>query len=218
MARLLSIILNLLQLLKRQGCHTPGPVSDQSNAEDSSAQLQLIHTALKQIHADSEADRALKNEELRLDRKRLCIEGWTLAFFVVGAFGTLVNLWLLKSSMTLTEQQLLASRRPWVSVGISLTADIEPDGQGYSVKVKYTTHNHGTTPAVGVYIHPHIVLATPAVDLDGEQNKVCELGMDRTKFSMGGTTSFPPKTTRHLSLTGLLSLSSTNPLRFTDRY
>ena len=83
--RLFSIILNVLHLLKSQGRHTQGPETHQHDANEFQAELQLIQTTLKQIHANSDADHALKNEELRLERKRVRIEQWTLGFFILGA-------------------------------------------------------------------------------------------------------------------------------------
>jgi hypothetical protein len=70
-------------------------------------------------------------------------------------------------------------------------ADIEATEHKYSFKLKYTTRNYGTTPAVGVYIHPQHVLFTPGFDLDGTQRKICELGMNPAVFSMGGHDLFP---------------------------
>lgn len=122
----------------------------------------------------------------------------------VGNVGVAFNQWqAMKRQADITETQLLASRRPWVGVDISLTGDMEADIHGYSVKVKYTTHNHGTSPAVGVYVHPQIVLSTPGFDLDEEQKKVCEMGMNPAVFSMGGHDLFPGQNNETLSGFGL---------------
>ena len=68
MTRLFSIILDVLLLLKSQRRDTQNPIGHQHNTGDFKAELQLIQAALKQIDAGAKADRALKNEELRLER------------------------------------------------------------------------------------------------------------------------------------------------------
>lgn len=124
---------------------------------------------------------------------------WIMVWSTVGILiATAGNVWVansqwqaMKRQADITETQLLASRRPWVGVDVSLTADIKANIHGYTVRLKYTTQNYGTTPAVGVYIHPAIVLWTPGFDLDGEQKKVCEIGMNPAVFSIGGHDLFP---------------------------
>lgn len=158
MTRLFSIILNVLHLLQGQGRHTQDSISDQCNAEDSKAQLQLIQTTLEKIHADSETDRALQNEELRLERQRLRIDRATLIFVIVGVFGALYNLWLLKASMNLTEQQLRAmystmqiQQRAYVNVQNIELLSFEV-GKRPEARVSYK--NSGLTPANHLTIAP----------------------------------------------------------------
>jgi hypothetical protein len=151
MTRLLSIILNLAHLLKSQRSHAQGSINQQHNAEDRKAQLELIHTALKQIETEANADRALKNEELRLERQRLWIERVTLALVIAGAVGAFYNLKLLKASMEISEQQLRAmyvtlqtQQRAYVNVQDIKLVSFEV-GKRPEASVSYK--NSGLTPA-----------------------------------------------------------------------
>jgi hypothetical protein len=92
------------------------------------------------------------------------------------------------------EKQLLASRRPWVDVDISIAGDWDYGAQGATINVRYKTKNYGTTPAVGVYISPNIVLWTGGggIDVIAEQNKICEMGQRNPPINaIGGEVLFP---------------------------
>lgn len=159
---LLNSILNILKLLSSQGRDTQGPINPPHSADDSKAQLQLIHTELKRIHTDSETDRVLKN---RVDRKRLCVERWTLAFAVIGMGGAFINLWYLKASVDLTGQQLAAmysttkvQQRAYVNVQdirlLSYKAGKLPEAL-----VSYK--NTGLTPAMEIIVAPDSFVFVP---------------------------------------------------------
>jgi hypothetical protein len=133
----------------------------------------------------------------------ICFTGIVMAATVVQAHTTCSQGKIMESQGGIMKEQLLASRRPWVGVDVSLTGDMEADIHGYTVRLKYTTQNYGTTPAVGVYLHPQIVLWTPGFDLDREQKKVCEMGMDPAVFSVGGHDLFPAQKNETYSGFGL---------------
>ena len=151
MTRLFSIILNLVHLLKNQGHHKQGSINQEHDAEDSKAQLELLRTALKQIETEAKADRALKNEELRLERA-------TLVFVIVGVVGAFVNLFYLKASVDITGQQLKAmysttqiQQRAHVNVhNIELVAF----KAGKSPEALISYKNSGPTPANNVAVIP----------------------------------------------------------------
>jgi hypothetical protein len=200
MTRLFSIILNVLHLLQGQGRHTQDSISDQCNAEDSKAQLQLIQTTLEKIHADSEADRALQNEELRLERQRLWIDRATLIFVIAGVCGASVNLWFLKSSMNLTEQQLQAmystmqvQQRAYVNVQEIKRLSFEV-GKRPEASISYK--NSGLTPANHLTIAPDSFLyEVPAVGPSPAPPAIDETYMS-CKIYRGPGPILPPGVTR----------------------
>lgn len=112
-------------------------------------------------------------------------------FTGIVAFAAVLQVVTTCAQWNVMDKQLLASRRPWVGVEINLTADMEATEQGYSIKMKYTTQNQGTSPAVSVYIHPRHGLWTPGVDVDGAQREACEIGKDPSMNAIGGHDLFP---------------------------
>jgi hypothetical protein len=163
MTRLLNSILTILHLLSSPGRHTQGAVNQQHNAEDSNAQLQLIHTALKQIHTDSEADRILKNE---MDRKRLCIELWTLAFVAVGVVGAWGNLWFLKATVDTSKLAMIASERAYVhNSGFRFFSHPDPQGQTFW-RIRPRWSNIGNTPTRDLRLDTHYELRDSELPLD----------------------------------------------------
>jgi hypothetical protein len=109
--------------------------------------------------------------------------------------GVAISQWqAMKRQADITETQLLASRRPWVDVDISIAGDWDYGAQGATISVRYKTKNYGTTPAEGVYISPNIVLWTGGggIDVIAEQNKICEMGQRNPPINaIGGEVLFP---------------------------
>jgi len=124
----------------------------------------------------------------------ICFTG-VVAAMAVAQFVTTYGQWkVMERQADITETQLLASRRPWVDVDISIAGDWDYGAQGATINVRYKTKNYGTTPAVGVYISPNIILWTGGggIDVIAEQNKICEMGQRNPPINaIGGEVLFP---------------------------
>jgi hypothetical protein len=93
-----------------------------------------------------------------------------------------------------SERQIEASERPWVSDDISLTSALKFDADGGRVSVKYVMENTGKTPANNVGVEAKIVpFSTMAID---EIERVTKAIRERAvrKHSLVGHTLFPGKT------------------------
>jgi hypothetical protein len=100
-----------------------------------------------------------------------------------------------KSQVKIAEETSYAQLRPWVGVDVRLAGDLELKSDSYRIKLLYKITNHGDTPAMEVYILPHIVLYTPGFDLDGERDKLCDFGSKNPPyFAEGIDTLFPKQT------------------------
>lgn len=217
--RLLNSIFNILHVLSSQGRDTQSPINQQNKTEDSKAQLQLIHTALKQIHTDSEADRALKNQ---VDRKRLSIERWTLAAVAFGVVGALVNLWFLNTSINTTKQQLRAmysitkvQQRAYVNVQDIKLLSFKV-GERPEALVSYK--NSGLTPANEISIAPDSYLYVspgvthPAPPRIKYEYLSCEIQRG------GSGPILPPGVTRTVNTLRMIAPMSSGPLELlTDK-
>ena len=151
MARLFSIILNVLHLLQGQGRHTQDPISDQCNAEYSKVQLQVIQTTLEKIHADSEADYGLQKDILRLERKRFWIEGATLFFVIVGILGAFYSLDIQDQQLSAMHSTMQLQQRAYVNVHNIEMVSFEVGKRPVAI-VSYK--NSGLTPANYFIIAP----------------------------------------------------------------
>lgn len=100
-----------------------------------------------------------------------------------------------ESRVTIAKETSYAQLRPWVGVDVRLVGDLELKSDSYYLKLQYNITNHGETPAREVYILPQRVLYTPGFDLDGERDKLCDLGSKTPPyFAEGISTIFPKQT------------------------
>ena len=109
------------------------------------------------------------------------IAGATVAMLLVAG----VNAWVAREQWEameiqadLTKQQLIASSRPWVKVDLTVGGDLKFGPDGTYVKIRFTTKGYGSTPAVGVHVHPKVFLGSPNHgDVIAEQTKICTQGV-----------------------------------------
>ena len=100
-----------------------------------------------------------------------------------------------ESRVTIAKETSYAQLRPWVGVDVRLAGDLELKSDSYYLNLQYNITNHGETPAREVYILPQRVLYTPGFDLDGERDKLCDLGSKNPPyFAEGISTLFPKQT------------------------
>jgi hypothetical protein len=98
-----------------------------------------------------------------------------------------------KISANVANATLVATQRPWVSIDASIDGDWEY-AHGADLEVQYRLKNHGTTPAVKVYISNTIVNWNPAEKglIVEMQQKMCGFGKQEPPMnSKGGYTLFP---------------------------
>ena len=153
-----------------------------------------------------------KDEQWKADQRKNWIwqllPQWALVAVSVGAviaaFSTLTTLnetldaarnqaAVAQKSADIAQATLLASRRPLVSVDVSIGGDWEY-ADAVTLEVQYAMKNHGPTPAVKVYISPTMLLSSPGDDrlIVSTQRKMCGFGKQNPPMnSLGGYTLFP---------------------------
>jgi hypothetical protein len=101
MRRLVRLLRTIIALLENPSRQAQAAVRRGQKAREQSghtpliAELHIPRAAIEKYTADQEAQNALEQRRLDVDRERLALERITLAVVVAGAFGAFFNLWLL---------------------------------------------------------------------------------------------------------------------------
>src|ERR1700733_4235 len=97
-----------------------------------------------------------------------------------------------KQSRTALEASTTAlqiDQRPWVEIDTVEIVDKwhwEPANKSYMIKISFTVRNSGKTPALGVWISPHVVPSSwMMADVNTAQVQACKVG-DFPGFTLFG--------------------------------
>lgn len=146
------------------------------------------------------------------------IAGATVAMLLVTGINVYVasEQWeAMEIQADISKQQLLASRRPWVSVKVEMVGGWK---YGSIIKAKYTMKNIGATPAIGVRIIPSAILRPFGDESFGDENltakqrELCSRGKMEV-FGFGAPVLFPQEVWSEEIETGLDKAAITKHLK-----
>lgn len=156
----------------------------------------------------SSHDDQWRNEQKRYWERQICLSKWLnwvtgiaaaialsgLYFVYLQADSSRIAAEASKISADIANQTLQASRRPWVDIEMTVAGEeslLTKDGE-IRAPIKYKTTNHGSSPAVGVWLHTAVELYAPGFDVAREQLKICDMGQaEPPAYAFGGHILFP---------------------------
>ena len=192
MIRLLSAIAKVMVLLSK-GVQSvrENAKSDDSREKPDPLQSEIrLPVAITEYYKSEQEERKCKGFRSGLV---ICIEIVALGTALSLAILTWRTVQEINTQGKIMKDQILADNRPWVSVDISITDDLEFGTPMGSLGLMYLMKNHGRSPAVGVYISSTVYLWRPGgKEIVAEQSRWCEMArQDPTMNSIGGETLFP---------------------------
>ena len=77
-----------------------------------------------------------------------------------------------QKSAGIAEKTMIGTQRPWVSVHLNLGSGFKFDKEGGTITIVFRVKNVGNSPAMGVNIHPGVVLSFIPKDVIDEQKRM----------------------------------------------